>query len=144
MILLDTNILVHAASRTSPRHLKAKALCEQAYRGEIEACVSFQNLCEWYGVVTEGRRVSSPLSAEEASRELELFLAPSPLVLLAVTPGVLQRLPGLLRRSRSRGAHVFDVLLMATMMEHGVETIYTENLRDFSGFREIRAVNPLA
>ena len=52
------------------------------------------------------------------------------------------RLATCARRAASRGAHVFDVLLVATMLENGVDTLYTENTKDFSAFREIRAVNP--
>lgn len=143
MILLDTNLLVFATSRNSPHYLTARRICEEAYQGALEACVSFQNLCEWYAVVTHPRKVQPALSAEEASRELETFLAPSRLTILAFSPGILRRLPELLRRSGSRGAHAFDVLLVATMLENGVETIYTENVSDFSAFREIRAINPL-
>ncbi len=88
--------------------------------------------------------MTPPLSAEEATRELEIYLSPSQLGLLAATPKVVHRLPNLIRRSKSRGAHVFDVLLVATMLEHGVDTIYTDNTSDFSIFREIHAVNPFA
>lgn len=142
MTLLDSNILVHATTRASAHHEKAKALCEQALDGRLESCVALQNLCEWYAVVTDGRRITHPLTTDEAGRELEAYLTPSPLTLLTVTPAVVQQLPALLRRSASRGAHVFDVLLVATMLAHGVTTIYTENIRDFSAFRDIRAVNP--
>lgn len=144
LILLDTNILVHATTQSSARHAKAKTICEQVYKGQLEGCVTFQNLCEWYGVMTDPRRITPPLSVEAAARELEIYLSPNRLALLAVTPGVMQRLPNLLRRAQSRGSHLFDVLLVATMLEHGVDTLYTENTRDFSAFREIRVANPLA
>lgn len=144
MILLDTNILVHATTRASSYYTKAKVLLDQVYEGKLEACVALQNLCEWYGVVTNPRRVTHPMSAEEAVRELETYLVPSPLKLLTHLPGVLKRLPTLLRRGKSRGPHIFDVLLVATMLEHGVHTIYTENTGDFSLFHEVRSVNPFA
>lgn len=144
MILLDTNLLVHATGRNAVHHAKAKEICEAAYQGTMEACTAFQNLCEWYAVVTDPRRFQPSLSADEAVRELEAFLAPSRLTILAFSSGILGRLPGLLKRSGSRGAHVFDVLLAATMLENGVKEIYTENIRDFSAFKEIRAVNPLS
>jgi len=144
MILLDTNILVHATTAASPRHAAAKEICRQAWQQELEACVALQNLCEWYAVVTDSRKVSPPLPVETASRELETYSASNSLRIIAPSADLLQRLPGLLRRAKRKGAHIFDVLLVATMLEHGVETIYTENTQDFSGFREIRAVNPLA
>lgn len=143
MILLDTNILVHATTAVSPHHVRAKEICRQAWKQELTACVALQNLCEWYAVVTNSRRFSPPLSSEEASRELESYAASDFVKVIAPSAALLERLPRLLRHARSKGAHVFDVFLVATMLEHGVETIYTENTRDFSGFREIRAVNPL-
>lgn len=142
MILLDTNLLVHATGRNAVHHAKAKEICEAAYQGEIEACVAFQNLCEWYAVVTDPRRFQPALSAEDAVREMQAFLAPSRLAVLTFSPGISEKMPLLLRRSNSRGAHVFDVLLVATMLENGVDTLYTENTKDFSVFREIRAINP--
>lgn len=142
MILLDTNILVCATGRKSPHHAQAKEICEAAYQGKMEACVAFQNLCEWYAVVTDPRRFEPALSVGDAVRELEAFLAPSRLTLLTFSPGVSGRMPSLLRRSNCRGAHVFDVFLVATMLENGVETVYTENVKDFTTFREIYAVNP--
>ena len=142
MILLDTNILVHATTAASSHHAKAKEICKQAWQKELAACVALQNLCEWYAVVTDSRRVSPPIPLEEASREMELYKDSGSLKIIAPSEDLLQSLPGLLRRVKCKGSHVFDVLLVATMLEHGVETIYTENTRDFSGFREIRAVNP--
>ena len=143
MILLDTNILVHAATAASPHHDKAKEICRQAWRRELEACVALQNLCEWYAVVTDSKRVSSPISSAEAAREIEVYRASDSVKIIAPSVHLLQQLPKLLRHVRCKGSHVFDVLLVATMIEHEVETIYTENLQDFSGFHEIRAVNPL-
>lgn len=144
MILLDTNILVHATTVASPRHAAAKEICRQAWDRELEACVALQNLCEWYAVVTDSKRVSPPLSSEQASRELEAYEASGSVKIIAPSEDLLPSLPRLLRHARCKGSHVFDLLLIATMIEHGVETIYTENMRDFSGFREIRAVNPFA
>ena len=143
MILLDSNILIQATARDAPRHEQARRVCEEALAGRLEACIALQNLCEWYAVVTNPRRATHPLTIDEATRDLEAYLSPSPLTLLTFSPAVAQRLPMLLRQSASRGAHVFDVLLVATMLAHGVTTIYTENVRDFSMFRDIRAINPL-
>lgn len=144
MILLDTNILVHATTAASPRHAKAKEICRQAWQQELDACVALQNLCEWYAVVTDSGRVSAPISAEEASRELEVYQASDSVKIIVPSVDFLAQLSRLLRHVKCKGAHVFDVLLVATMLEHRVETIYTENVRDFSKFHEIRAVNPFA
>ena len=111
MILLDTNILVHATTTASPRHAKAKEICRRAWQRESEACVALQNLCEWYAVVTDSRKVNPPLSAEQASRELTAYKASNSVTIIAPSVDLLQRLPGLLRHAKCKGSHVFDVLL---------------------------------
>ena len=142
MILLDTNVLIHATTPVSPHHTRAKEVCRQAWRQELAACVALQNLCEWYAVVTDSRRFSPPISVEEASHELETYTSSGSVRVIAPSVSPLEHFPQFLRQARSKGAHVFDVLLVATMLEHGAHTIYTENIRDFSRFREIRVVNP--
>ena len=36
----------------------------------------------------------------------------------------------------------WDTLIVATMLEAGVSTIYTENEKDFSSFEMIKTINP--
>lgn len=40
--------------------------------------------------------------------------------------------------------HYFDAQLVAIMIDAGIETILTENHRDFADITEIRAINPFA
>jgi predicted nucleic acid-binding protein len=40
------------------------------------------------------------------------------------------------------GQRIFDVFLVATMLDHNVRIIYTQNMRDFAIFKDIQAVNP--
>ena len=78
MILLDTNILVHAAGTQSLRHAKSKELRDQAVSGDFEACIAAQVLTEFYAVVTDPRRFQPPLTPNQAQRELRAYLSPLP------------------------------------------------------------------
>jgi predicted nucleic acid-binding protein len=40
------------------------------------------------------------------------------------------------------GQRIFDVFLVATMMDNQVRTLYTQNTKDFSRFTDIQAINP--
>ena len=64
MILLDTNILVHAAGAQSLQHANAKELRDQAAGGQFEACIAAQILTEFYTVVTDPRRFQPAFNAK--------------------------------------------------------------------------------
>jgi predicted nucleic acid-binding protein len=64
VILLDTDILVHAAGAQSLRHAKAKELRDQAVTGEFEGCMAAQVLTEFYAVGNRSSAVSAAANAK--------------------------------------------------------------------------------
>jgi predicted nucleic acid-binding protein len=143
VILLDTNILVHASAAQSPRHAKSKELRDQAVTGEFEACIAAQVLTEFYAVVTDPRRFQPPLTPSQAQRELRAYLSSS-LKLILPKETTLTRMLNLLASRSVRSGKIFDLFLVATMLDNGVRRIYTENIDDFKTIDEIEAVNPLS
>ncbi len=141
MILLDTNILVHAAGAKSPRHARAKELRDRAAAGEMEACIAAQVLTEFYAVATDSRRFQPPLSPAQVQHDLRSYLS-SRLWLIVPKETTASLTLDLLGSRSVRGGKIFDLFLAATMLDNGVKTIYTENIRDFEGLQEIEAVNP--
>lgn len=49
---------------------------------------------------------------------------------------------GALSISKEHGLHFFDALLAATMQENGIKEIVTENEKDFSKVKWMKAVHP--
>ena len=49
-ILLDTNILVHAYNKSSPKQKQASKIIRQAIHGEIEAYLTAQVIYEFFAV----------------------------------------------------------------------------------------------
>ncbi len=123
MILLDTNILVHAAGAQSLRHAKAKELRDQAVTGEFEGCMAAQVLTEFYAVVTDPRRFRPPLTPSQAQREIRAYLS-SPLKLILPKETTVTRMLNLLGSKSVRSGKIFDVFLAATSwtMEYEVFT----------------------
>ena len=60
-ILLDTNILVHAYNEASSQQKAASNIVEKAMNGELEACIAQQVLFEFFAVITNPKRVESPM-----------------------------------------------------------------------------------
>lgn len=141
MILLDTNILVHATGEKSLRHAKARELRDQGVAGHFGACIAAQILTEFYAVVTDPRRFQPPLTPSQAQREVRAYLS-SPLKLILPKETTPTRMLNLLGSRSLRGGKIFDVFLAATMLDNGVEKIYTENVTDFEGIRGIEARDP--
>jgi len=141
VILLDTNILVHAAGTRSPKHAAAKELRDRTASGQLDACLAAQVLVEFYAVVTDPRRFRPPLTPPQARGELAAYLA-SPLKVILPRPTTVARMLDLAGSRLARGGNIFDVFLAATMLDNGVRAIYTENVRDFAGIADIEAVNP--
>jgi len=141
MILLDTNILVHATGSRSPKYARARELRDRSATGEMDACVAAQVLTEFYAVVTDPHRFRPPLTPPEARRELRAYVE-SRLTLILPKETTLARMLALARSARVRGGKIFDFFLAATMLDNGVGTIYTENVRDFRGIEGIEPIDP--
>ena len=140
--LIDTNILVYARNTRSWFYDKAKEIRDQANRGEIEGCISPQNLAEYYRVITDPRKIEKPLSVEEASRDIERYLRAMKIEKLTIDSNTISRAAEMARRYQIQGVKTFDLWLIATMLSNGVDTIITANEDDFKNFKEIRVINP--
>jgi predicted nucleic acid-binding protein len=125
VILLDTNVLVHATGARSLQHASAKELRDQAAGGQFDACIAAQILTEFYAVVTDPRRFQPALAPSQAPKETTVT-----------------RMLNLLGSRSVKAGRIFDIFLAATMLDNGVQRIYTENVSDFQGIAGIDAINP--
>jgi uncharacterized protein len=141
VILIDTNILVYATGAQSLQHAKAKELRDQAATGQFEACIAAQILTEFYAVVTDPRRFQPALTPTQAQREMRTYLS-SPLRLILPKETTVTRMLNLLGSKSVKAGRIFDIFLAATMLDNGVQRIYTENVGDFQGITGIDAINP--
>jgi predicted nucleic acid-binding protein len=102
--------------------------------------VTSQVLCEFYSIVTNGRRVRKPRTPDEALNAITGLLG-----FLHVLPIPARAVEGwmdLLRRHPVTGGEVFDLQIVATMQANGIQQIYTFNLDDFKIFPELAVLTP--
>lgn len=142
MILFDANVLVHAHAIHSPFYDVARRLRDQAAQGELTACVSPQVLCEFFAVTTDARRFQPALSPRQAIHEVTTYWTRSGFRKILPTERTIARLADLLDHDAVTGPGIFDVFLVATMMDNQVRILYTQNTKDFSRFTDIQAINP--
>lgn len=134
--LVDSNILVYLADSTNQaKHEKAKLFFVKVSKDPGMFVVSIQNLREFSSVFLAKKKIPLDVLREYLSlfdgSFSEVFCDSFDDLLLALS------------LAEGKKSHFWDFLLAATMLRHEVKLIYTENIKDFRIFREIKAVNPL-
>ena len=140
--LLDANVLVYASNLDSPRYSVAQDLREKARTGEIKACVCPQVLYEFFSVITDSRRVDHPLSPEQAIAEVDKYYKAKKIRKIYPQKATDRRIIELVRRYGVRRQEIFDVKLVATMLDNNVSAIYTGNKAHFKRFKEVGVIDP--
>lgn len=133
--LIDTSVLVYAYDVSDLKKHEAASVLLASLQGDGDCAISVQNLAEFCRVMTE--KLPSPLlHAQVRSYVLELSGLFTLLVYTDKT--VLEALS----ISAAYGVHFFDALLAATMKEHYISEVITEDEKDFAKVPGIKAVNP--
>jgi predicted nucleic acid-binding protein len=122
--LIDTNILCYALDAGEPEKRKAAAgLLSRCWRSEITLAVSVQNLAEFSVVMTE--KVRHPVPDAVVTRFINDIVSFDGWTVIGYDPGMIRDAIAL---RRTYSLHFWDALLAATMKQHHIGTIYTEDL----------------
>ncbi len=100
-------------------------------------------LCEFFSVITDDRLVRPVLSQTQAKRELSTYWDGGGFRRIVPKDTTISRLVSMLDRHDVKRRDIFDAFLVATMLDNGVRTIYTQNVKDFEGYPGIQVINPL-
>jgi len=133
--LVDSNILVYAYDKSNPvKHMAAKEMVKEIWLNNNGA-LSIQNLAEFYSIVT--KKIEEPISPEIAKQILvdliegfEIFSYSGNTIVNAANMQMIYGMP------------FWDSLIVATMEEHGIDAIITEDENHFRKVRWIKAINP--
>lgn len=71
LTMLDTNVLVDALYEDLEEYPAASHLLTLAEEDDAALCVAPQVLAEFYAIITDPRRVSTPYTAKEARTEAQ-------------------------------------------------------------------------
>lgn len=140
-MIVDANLLIYAANRTSPHHESASRWLRERLDGEQRIGLPWQTVGAFLRISTNARLHLSPPSAADAWRFIQTLLD-SPLVWM---PPATERTAAVYRRLNEStsltGNLVTDGQLAALAIENGV-ALYSADT-DFARFRELRWINPL-
>ena len=126
----------------SPFHDKARAILEMGLRRELPLCICPQVLMEFYATITNPKRVTDPVTPEQAVAEVGKYATCSWLSTIYPKEEALNITLDLLKKYRVKRMEIFDLQLVATMLTNGVINIYNFNQSDFGQYSEIKALLP--
>jgi predicted nucleic acid-binding protein len=135
--LIDTNILCYALDAGEPeKRAVAAELLSACWRSEIALSVSVQNLAEFSVVMTEN--VEHPLPEAVVTRFIHDIVSFDGWTVISYDPGTIVDAVSI---RGTYSIHFWDALLAATMKQHNIVTIYTEDLH-FNKIPWITVIDP--
>jgi len=140
-ILIDTNILLRSLQPHHP-HCAIVERAISALRTRNETLnVSAQNLIEFWAVATRPANENGlGMTVETAGRELTVLKRL--FTLLPEATPVFHEWERLVVTHRVSGKNTHDAHIVAAMIIHGITSILTFNVQDFTRYPNIFAVHP--
>jgi len=139
--MVDTNILVYAHNQDSPYFTQAKSLLVDLIdKGGFS--ISTLILFEFFAVITNGRKVETPLSSETALWVIDDMIESKNIDVLNVNDAYdfFQWLRDYIKTTKRY--QIYDASIAYAMFQNEVTELYTNNTKDFKKFDVIKAINP--
>ncbi len=142
MKVVDANVLLYAVNEDAPHHRVARDWLDGALGGGETLGFAWVALLAFLRLSTRPGLFPRPLTVEEATGVVDLWLRQPSAVVVHPTARHLGVLAGLLGRHGSAANLVSDAHLAALAAEHGAEVVSFDH--DFDRFQGVRRVAPVA
>lgn len=137
-LLIDTNILVYAFDSSSPYHQTSANILRLCFKQQISGYITHQNITEFSKVFIEKYKVSP----SKLKPEIKKITHQLNLKLVLPTPQTLPHFIKLLKFSKAKSTHIFDLYLAATILSHRINKIITFNTKDFAPIPKLQTYHP--
>ena len=139
--LLDTNILLRASDRTSPRYsLAVNSVASLIARGD-ECVITLQVLIEFWVVATRPIDVNGlGWNVEQTNFKINRLI--NQFTLVEETEAIFPQWLDLVTRYQIKGKRTHDARLMAVAIASSITHILTFNPKDFTKVTELAIIHP--
>ena len=139
--LLDTNILLRASDRSSPRYsLAVNSVASLIARGD-ECVIALQVLIEFWVVATRPIDVNGlGWNVEQTNFKIDRLI--NQFTLVEETEAIFPQWLDLVTRYQIKGKRTHDARLMAVAIASSITHILTFNPKDFTKITELTIVHP--
>ena len=135
-MLVDTNIFIYAINADSPKYKRAQKFLKD---NQVKLEISHQNVLEAIRVLTH-KSFSRPMTLKHALKAVLVIIKSC--FLISPNQSTYYFAIELIKNYKLSGNRIFDAYLAATALSNGIDTIATDNTRDFKKFKEIKLLNP--
>ncbi len=142
MKLVDANVLLYAVNADAPQHVAAHSWLDDALSGREAVAFGWVVLLAFLRLSTRSGLLPRPLTLDEATQVVELWLDQPATVVVHPTKRHLSLLHGLLGTAGTAANLVNDAHLATLALEHGAEIVSFD--RDFQRFDGVRWCSPLS
>lgn len=140
-LFVDTNVLIFAALYQAPEHRLALTRLTELERAGYQLWISRQVLREFVAVLTRRNYYVKPLSRKAVLAAVHALAAGFNVADdTAVTTAQLMQL---MTSEELHGRNVHDGNIVATMLQHGIGVLLTDNVRNFAQFAGSIRIMPL-
>lgn len=136
MILVDSNILIYSLNISSPKYKKARSFLQDNFN---ELVVAHQNILETFRVLTHPK-FPKKINLRDLLKALDYFT--KSIEIICPRSQTYYITLELIKKYYLKSDLIFDAYLTATALSNGVDTIATDNVKDFKKFKEIKVFNP--
>jgi len=136
VVVVDANALLYAVDRASAHHDLSLAWLDATLTGTEAVGLPWVVLLAFVRIATSAAIFPNPLTTDEATGQVEAWLAAPAAVVAQPTPRHANLLRGLLRASGTAGNLTTDAHLAALALEYGADIVSYD--RDFGRFPGVK------
>ncbi len=139
-MLVDANVLIHAANERAAEHEAARRWLTEALAGGEAVAFAWTVILAYLRLSTHPAVFPRPLTVGQAGEAADAWLSAPPAITVEPTRRHLPLLHGLLERAGTAGNLVGDAHLAALALEHNATVVSFD--RDFARFEGVSLRRP--
>jgi uncharacterized protein len=136
VVVVDANVLLYAVDDASTHHERSLSWLDDSLAGTEAVGFAWVALLAFIRVATTPVIFPTPLTADDATEQVETWLAAPAALVVHPTPRHVPLLRGLLRDTGTAGNLTTDAHLAALALEHGADVVSYN--RDFARFPGVK------
>lgn len=139
MKAIDTNVLIHAHREEIDKHKEALELIHDLAEGDTAWAIPVFCISEFLRIATHSRVFDPPTPLETALTAIEDLIQSPSVRLLFPQDEYWSIFTRVMRQGNALGNIVFDAQIVALCLEHGVQTLVSED-RDMRRFKDLEVI----